>query len=92
MAKYRKKPVVVEAEQFHAMQWPDCPEGIERRTANETDVEGETTGRGCEWFVLKLKGAELHITNGDWVITQKGGHKRICSNDYFEATYEKVED
>lgn len=90
MAKYRKKPVIVEAQQFHAMQWPDCPEGVEKRTADET-VFGETTGRGCEWFVLKALG-EINICDGDWVIIDAKGKKRVCPANIFEQNYKKIED
>lgn len=91
MAKYRKKPVVVNAEQFHAMQWPDCqPESVEKKTVDEV-VDGETTGRGCEWFVFKARG-EISIFDGDWIITNAKGGKSVCRPHIFEQTYEKVED
>ena len=93
MAKYRKKPVIVEAEQFHIMQWPNCPEGVIRKTADET-VNGETTGRGCEWFtVITIHGQETTVVDGDWIIQEPDGeHYYPCKPDIFAETYELVEE
>lgn len=91
MAKYRKKPVVVEAEQFHIMDWPNSPTGVERRTADET-VNGETTGRSCEWFVIKTLEGELNVSDGDWIITGIKEERYPCKPDIFEQTYELVEE
>lgn len=91
MAKYRKKPIVVEAEQFHVMEWPNCPEGVEKRVAAEV-VDGETTGRSCEWFVVvTIHGQEANVVDGDWIIEEPDGkHHYPCKPDIFEQTYEKV--
>lgn len=99
MSEYRKKPtellrplIVVDAEQFFVNLWPaSSPEGVERREANETLENGETTGRGCEWFVIKTLEGELNVSDGDWIITDVKGERYPCKPDIFEATYEPVE-
>ena len=80
MAKYRKKPVVIEAEQF----WPDeikFPTGVERRVGD---------GGKLEAFVQTLEGP-LNVSPGDWIITGVKGEKYPCKPDIFEATYEPVD-
>lgn len=89
--KFRKKPVIVEAEQFHIMEWPNCPEGVEKRSADEV-VDGEMTGRGSEWFVIKTLEGELYVSDGDWIITGVKGEKYPIRDDIFEATYEPIEE
>lgn len=81
MAKFRKKPVVIEAVQFDiaADAWPDgvLPPG-----------EGEKVF-GCG-YIQTLEG-RMMVSNGDWVITGVKGEKYPCRNDIFEATYEAVD-
>lgn len=76
MAKYRKKPIVIEAEQF----------------LNGKDVEGmQTTGGGenrISWCET-LEG-RLTVSDGDWIIKGVKGEFYPCRPDIFEQTYEKV--
>ena len=85
MAKYRKKPVVIEA-----VQW-DGTNG---------DLIKEW-GKGFRKIEYDLKPAILRIYTlegvmeaslGDWVIKGIKGELYPCKPDIFEATYEKVED
>jgi hypothetical protein len=73
--KYRKKPVVVEAEQF----WPDVkpwPEGV------------ETNWRVEEGFYVNTINGQVHIEPGEWIITDAAGHYP-CKPDIFHMTYEE---
>jgi hypothetical protein len=77
MAKYRKKPVVVEAEQF----------------VNGETVEGMCANIACPVLpphVHTLEGT-LHVSDGDWIICGVNGEFYPCKPDIFEATYEPVE-
>ena len=84
MPKFRKKPVVVEAEQYHA----------------GATIEGVETDCGCDEqsacsvcgspFVRTLEGP-LKVSEGDWIITGVKGERYPCKPDIFEATYEPVE-
>lgn len=74
--QFRKKPVVIEAEQFLPEQdkWPD---GVQREPGAE------------EGFITTLEG-RLHVSPNDWIITGVKGEKYPCKPDIFEATYEPV--
>ena len=88
--KFRKKPVVIEAEQYKG------PAEI---------APGPTAGdpaapAGVEWcrdggdsvrpYVVTLEGRML-VTPGDWIITGVKGKRYPCKPDIFEATYEAVD-
>ncbi len=89
MPRFRKRPVVVTAEQW----FPD------------REVDGVCIGddpqRAC-WVrpidfapnasyphVHTLEGP-LRVSPGDWIITGVKGEKYPCKPDVFEATYEEV--
>ncbi len=78
MAKYRKKPVIVEAEQF----LPDnCPDGV------KPGLEGEYGPS-----VVTVHGQRTFVEYGDWIITEPDGiHHYPCKPDIFAATYEALE-
>ncbi len=85
MAKYRKKPVVIEAEQFteenkdkafNFITCTVCP------TFNSAMVP--------EIIIQTLEG-EITASLGDWIIKGIQGEFYPCKPDIFEATYEKVE-
>jgi len=92
MAKYRKKPVVVDAEQW----FPDKPvEGVipltEAPMVNpvliaETGYRPEQLG-----YIRTLEGGHI-VSPGDWIITGVKGEKYPCKPDIFEATYERVDE
>ena len=77
--KYRKKPVVIEAEQYFDNQevghWPS---GICKSLA-------------CYDYphIHTLEGHHI-VTSGDWIITGVKGEKYPCKPDIFEQTYEPV--
>jgi len=80
--KYRKKPVVIEAEQFCPEQM-DWPQGVE--TASEKQVEDY----GWSFVINTLEGPHV-VTAGDWIITGVKGERYPCKPDIFDATYEPV--
>ena len=61
MTKYRKKPIVIDAEQYHG--------------------PGE--------HIPTLEG-EMHVSDGDWIITGVKGERYPCKDDIFRMTYEQV--
>lgn len=77
--KYRKKPVVVTAEQFFEAQLP-WPEGVEQDV-----IAGERNSP----HIKTLEGPML-VRDGDWVITGVKGEHYPCKPDIFAATYELV--
>ncbi len=82
--KYRKKPVVVEAEQFFREKHFDgkhvLMDGVETQVA---------TGRR-EFFIRTLEGPMM-VNDGDYVITGVMGEKYPCKPDIFEMSYELAE-
>jgi hypothetical protein len=76
MRKFRKKPIVIEAEQW----WPG------------KDVDGVIGTRdGFIAFIETLEG-DLNVSPGDWIITGIAGEKYPCKPGIFEATYEPVKE
>lgn len=93
MAKFRKKPVEVNAYQFKG--------GVENdRFAFERWVFNHG-GKTSNWFfdgteyvsfaIVTLEGA-MTVSKGDWVIKGVKGEFYPCKPDIFEATYDLVED
>ena len=85
MTKYRKKPVVIEAEQW----WPGkrIDGVVESPVLEPTDYNPE----GVYGQIETLEGV-MTCTPGDWIITGVKGEKYPCKPDIFEATYEAVEE
>lgn len=78
MAKYRKKPVVIEATQWFKMG--DHPAVVARTLS----------GMPIAW-VDTLEGGHV-VTPGDFIITGVKGEHYPCKADIFEMTYELVGD
>lgn len=78
MAKYRKKPVVIEAEQWFEGQDP------------ETYPEYLTYVPQRGYVIQTLEG-DMVVSNGDFIITGIKGERYPCKPDIFHATYEAVQ-
>ena len=89
MAKYRKKPIVIEA-----TQWP--------RPSEVPPAQGEPDSLGVVWqynaqasvsngIIKTLEGDHI-VSFKDWIITGVKGEKYPCKPDIFEKNYEKVEE
>lgn len=83
--KFRKRPIIIEAEQFFMdkLPWPD---GVV-----EQPSYWEKTGEG-KWRRFRIRTLEgwIKISDGDWVITGIKGEKYPCKPDIFEKTYVRV--
>ena len=73
MAKYRKKPVVIEATQWFADG--DHPAVVPHPTL------------AFHGWVKTLEGGHI-VTEGDWIITGVKGEHYPCKPEIFDATYE----
>lgn len=80
MATFRKKPVCVEAVQFHPEARP-WPEGV---------YESDESPTGYAIGTLENTASGHEVTPFDWIITGVRGEKYPCKPDIFEATYEFV--
>ena len=95
MPRFRKKPVVIEAEQW----WPGKDTESATIYSLTSDVvpqsardDAKTAGfnyyeTGWLWT---LEGGHL-VSPGDWIITGVSGEKYPCKPDIFEKTYEPAE-
>jgi len=86
MAKFRKKPVVVEAVQY-APNMAVLPPGVTEESEN-----GDGTGH-ISAYVTTIHGQKTYVVAGDWIIAEPDGiHFYPCKPDIFAASYEPVED
>ncbi len=75
--KFRKKPIVIEAEQFFEASLP-WPEGVRVSGAD---------GAIC---IKTLEGVR-HVSEGDYIITGVQGERYPCKPDIFKSTYDPIE-
>lgn len=89
MPKFRKKPVVVEAEQWSpGKHVPGVTEVVWMPDGGTADGKPLSCGYG---HVVTIHGEPAKVVSGDWVITEPDGvHHYPCKPDIFEATYEPV--
>jgi len=78
MAQFRKKPVIIEAVQFHG-----------NFEEIEAFVGGDAEYREGKLLVATLEGP-LWASPLDWIIKGVKGEYYPCKPDIFEATYEPV--
>lgn len=84
--KYRKRPVVIEAERFFSWKLP-WPDGVE-----PAKLQHNRRGDRNYWpegapVIQTLEGPH-YVSDGDWIITEVQGEKYPCKPDIFEAIYE----
>ncbi len=89
MPKFRKKPIVVEAFQWHGkfniLEIEPCDK-FDYRVCEHCGVHLNTHGR-----IKTLEGSHI-VCPEDWIITGIQGEKYPCKPDIFEKTYVKVEE
>lgn len=78
MPRFRKKPIVITAEQFTGTGID--PAGVSRRTPDSLP------------YVVTAHEQRVYVVPGDWIIPEPDGvHFYPCKPDIFAATYEVVE-
>lgn len=98
MAKYRKRPVVIDAVQLTWNNWGEIcdflgsiinPENPARSVETYSDTCGE---QGPGWIELTIPTLEgEHIArHGDWIIKGVQGEFYPCKPGIFASTYESV--
>ena len=86
MAQFRKRPVVVEAEQFTG-------DGIPALYKNDDRVQFFSSSTGQDtWLRVYTLEANMLAQPGDYIITGIKGEVYPCKPDIFEATYDAVDD
>ena len=81
MSKFRKKPIVIDAQQWLG------PETPHPQVREYTDIE-EPLGQRGRYYIATLESQHFRVTPGDWIITGVKGEVYACKPDIFEATYE----
>lgn len=83
MAKYRKKPVEIEAFRVGVEKWKDLAEWCKGRIIRDDH-------RYTAIVITTLEG-NMWARVGDWIIKGVAGEFYPCKPNIFEKTYEKVE-
>ena len=85
--KFRKRPVVIDAEQFFPgnTPWPSGVVGIDPDRPEPCVAEHEAKA----WGIQTLEGWHLVIP-GDWIITGVKGERYPVKPDIFALTYERI--
>lgn len=84
MAKYRKLPVEIEAEQFFYDK--PCIPGVFYPTKQDGVYVGDA-------FVVTMHEQRVYLQNGDWVVPEPDGeHYYPIKDTVFRASYVPVEE
>lgn len=87
MAKFRKKPVVIEAVQWAGVYGePACVKRPGPGLEHLLPVDGLLNAG-----VIPTLEGDMIVREGEWVITGVKGENYPCKDDIFRATYEPVE-
>lgn len=85
MAKYRKKPVVVEA-----IQWTG--KNTSAVQAFGCGIRRIFDGRRLVYLLVPTPKGDSSLHTNDWAIKNAKGEFYPCNSGIFEQAYEKVED
>lgn len=86
MPKFRKKPVIVEAEQFFKLKFP-YPKGVKFDMFDYPS--GQKPGR---FHVITIHGQETAIVDGDWIFPEiDGEHFYPMKPEVLEKTYDRLD-
>jgi hypothetical protein len=94
MAKFRKKPVVVEAFQmtrarrWDNSEWPEWLHVAWNKDPSEGALFIDADDSHRERLVIGTKEGVYRISWDDWIIQGIKGELYACKPDIFEATYE----
>jgi hypothetical protein len=95
MAKYRKKPVVIEAYQYEgdfvsSGNWT-APDWVNEAYNNGVLVYKEVGNTPPELYVKTIEG-DMKCNYKDYIIKGVKGELYPCKPDIFEETYEQVDE
>ena len=85
MAKYRKKPVVIDAWRL------PMSDGASRVFGNDPNIIFKREGGAIVEAVISTLEGTMTAGNGDWIIRGVAGELYPCKPDIFATTYEVVE-
>ena len=88
MSRYRKRPVVIEADRWFK-------NGDHQKVVSYDTVAKDTMCKNCSHdlidhgWISTLEGGHI-VCPGDWIITGVKGEQYPCKPDIFRVTYEVV--
>ena len=88
MAKYRKKPVVIEAVQWTGDNFEEIQKMLINADENRVIMPHPNEDEDS-LLIVTLEG-EMRADKGDYIIKGVKGEFYPCKPDIFEATYERV--
>jgi len=93
MAKYKKKPVVVEAVQLRHDTIMEVVKfaGAGKLTEGKPEIAANPVSGEVGMLIPTLEGT-MTANEGDWIIRGVKGELYPCKPDVFDATYEPVEE
>ena len=91
MARFRKKPVVIEAYEFHNRVGPDTRPAwiIEAVAAGVVAFHPSLDAPG--FLTIDTLEGQMRADSGDWIIKGVKGELYPCKPDIFEATYDPAD-
>lgn len=93
MAKYRKKPVVIEAMQFRGVAY--IPGDVDYAVDFDDWIVAKQGDRVCRYvgdtIIIPTLEGDHTASPGDYIICGVAGELYPCKPDIFAATYEPVE-
>ncbi len=87
--KFRKKPVVIEAEQFTIDPITRKPRSVPAGMHLWPDEHGAQP-RDMTWGYIDTLEGRHHVSANDWIITGVKGEKYPCKPDIFAMTYDPI--
>lgn len=87
MAKYKKKPLIVEAYQWFKLSTKDHVETFRYQSCDECKECGKLLPH--HGWIHTLEGGHI-VCPSDWIITGIRGEQYPCKDDIFKETYESV--
>lgn len=96
--KFRKKPVVIEAVQYHLQEFADNPLTFDEvpnwlgNAIGDGTIRPEFRSEDYWYLIIKTLEGDMTVTPGDWIIQGVKGEIYPCKPDIFEATYEEVQE
>lgn len=89
--KFRKKPIIVDAERFIVIENMSDPSFVISNIDDVKKVPWWRFWHKTGWEIQTLEGKH-EVTEGDYIITGVKGEKYPCKPDIFVMTYEPVAD
>ena len=83
--KYRKKPIIITAEQFAVTEGTDVSDG--KLMFMEFPIKKDSDGY---YLTIPTLEGNHRANNGDYIITGVQGERYPCKPDIFKETYEEL--